>query len=177
MEWIAPRFARLAPLRCLALCTMGLAAALLPGFLERGLAYCAVGYLLANGVALAVNACAGGPHDPASRAGLVMACLLLGLAGVSAALTQQMQARVMLYLGLIVVEGAVYLAAALLAFRSAPLASLAAAVMAGSLMWMLAAPFGGLTNLHRCLALLLLLSAAYELAARRLWRKAGEMAR
>ena len=178
MEWLSERFARRSLLRCLALSAMGAAALLAPGFLEKGLACCAMIYLLANGVALAVRACAGGPHDPASRAGLMMACLLLGLAGASAALMGQMQQRVMLYFALLLLEGAVYLAMGLLAFRSAPLAALAAGVMAGSLVWMLAAPFGGLTNLHRYVAVLLLLSALYELAARRLWRgRAWEAAR
>ena len=88
MEWLSERFARRSLLRCLALSAMGAAALLAPGFLERGLACCAMFYLLANGVALVVRACAGGPHDPASRAGLMMACLLLGLAGALASLLQ-----------------------------------------------------------------------------------------
>ena len=36
---------------------------------------------------------------------------------------------------------------------------------------MLAAPLGGLVNLHKCLGALLLLSAVYELSARTLWRR------
>ena len=171
MDLIGMRFARLAPLRAVALCAMGTAALMWPDILDSGLAYAAIGYLIVNGVILTVTSCAGGPHDRASRVGLVMACLLLALAGVSAALMQQLQPRVMLYLGLLLAEGAVYLAVALLAFRSAGLAALASVVMVGSLLWMLAAPLGGLVNLHKCLGALLLLSAVYELSARTLWRR------
>ena len=171
MDLIGMRFARLAPLRAVALCAMGTAALMWPDVLDSGLAYAAIGYLIVNGVILTVTSCAGGPHDRASRVGLVMACLLLALAGVSVALMQQLQPRVMLYLGLLLAEGAVYLAVALLAFRSAGLAALASVVMVGSLLWMLAAPLGGLVNLHRCLGALLLLSAVYELSARVLWKR------
>ena len=171
MDLIGMRFARLAPLRAVALCAMGAAVLVWPDVLDSGLAYAAIGYLIVNGVILTVTSCAGGPHDRASRVGLVMACLLLALAGVSVALMQQLQPRVMLYLGLLLAEGAVYLAVALLAFRSAGLAALASVVMVGSLLWMLAAPLGGLVNLHKCLGALLLLSAVYELSARTLWRR------
>ena len=171
MDEIAGRFARLAPLRAVALCAMGAAALLAPDVRSGGLACAAIGYLLLTGVILAARSCAGGPRSLASRVGLAMACLLLALAGVSVALVQQLQSRVMLYLGLLLVEGAVYLAMGLGVFRSAGLSALASVVMVGSLLWMLAAPFGGLVNLHRCLGALLLLSAAYELAARALWKR------
>ena len=171
MDLIGMRFARLAPLRAVALCAMGTAALMWPDVLDSGLAYAAIGYLIVNGGILTVTSCAGGPHDRASRVGLVMACLLLALAGVSVALMQQLQPRVMLYLGLLLAEGAVYLAVALLAFRSAGLAALASVVMVGSLLWMLAAPLGGLVNLHKCLGALLLLSAVYEFSARVLWKR------
>ena len=171
MEWIGTQFVRRSPLRALALCAMGTAALAAPGFLDQGLAYAAVAYLIASGAVLAVESCAGGPHRVAGRVGLVMACLLLALAGISVVLLERMQPRVMLYLGLLLAEGAVYLAVALLAFRSAGLAALASVVMVGSLLWMLAAPLGGLVNLHKCLGALLLLSAVYELSARTLWRR------
>ena len=173
MDLIGMRFARLAPLRAVALCAMGTAALMWPDILDSGLAYAAIGYLIVNGVVLTVTSCAGGPHDRASRVGLVMACLLLALAGASVVLMQQMQQRVMLYFGLLLVEGTVYLAMGLGAFRSAGLAALASVVMVGSLLWMLAAPLGGLVNLHRCLGALLLLSAVYELSARVLWKRMG----
>ena len=54
MELIGMRFARLAPLRALALCAMGAGTLLVPDFLDRGLAYAAIGYLLLNGVVLVV---------------------------------------------------------------------------------------------------------------------------
>ena len=171
MDLIGMRFARLALLRALVLCAMGAAALVRPEVLDSGLAYAAIGYLIVNGVILAVASCAGGPHDRASRVGLVMACLLLALAGASVVLMQQMQQRVMLYFGLLLVEGTVYLAMGLGVFRSAGLSALASAVMVGSLLWMLAAPLGGLVNLHRCLGALLLLSAAYELSARAVGRR------
>ena len=172
MELIGMRFARLAPFRALALCAMGAAALLAPGFLDRGLAYAAVGYLIVNGVLLAVGSIAGGPHSLASRVGLLTACVLLVLGGLSVVLMQQLQSRMMLYLGLILVEGALYLAVALMVLRSKGLAALAVLLMAGSVVWMLTAPFGGLTNLARYISVLLLLSALYELAARTVWKQA-----
>ena len=172
MELIGMRFARLAPLRALALCAIGAGALLVPDFLDRGLAYAAIGYLLLNGVVLVVASCSGGPRSFASRVGLLTACVLLGLAGTSVVLMQQMQSRVMLYLGLILVEGALYLAVALMVLRSKGLAALAVLLMAGSVVWMLTAPFGGLTNLPRYIGVLLLLSALYELAARTVWKQA-----
>ena len=171
MELIGMRFARLAPLRALALCAMGAGALLAPGFLDRGLAYAAVGYLIVNGVLLAVGSIAGGPHSLASRVGLLTACVLLVLGGLSVVLMQQLQSRMMLYLGLMLAEGALYLTVALIILRSRGLAALAVLLMAGSVVWMLAAPFGGLTNLSRCLGVLLLLSALYELAARTVWKR------
>ena len=45
-------------------------------------------------------------------------------------------------------------------------------LMAGSVVWMLTAPFGGLTNLPRYIGVLLFLSALYELAARTVWKQA-----
>ena len=171
MEWIGMRFAKLAPLRALALCAMGAGALLSPDFLDRGLACCAIGYLIANGVVLVVASCAGGPHSLASRVGLLTACVLLVLGGLSVVLMQQLQSRVMLYLGLILVEGALYLAVALVALRSRGLAVLAVLLMAGSFLWMLTAPLGGLVNLPAYIGVLLLLSALYEVAARSIWKR------
>ena len=56
--------------------------------------------------------------------------------------------------------------------RSKGLAALAVLLMAGSVVWMLTAPFGGLTNLPRYIGVLLFLSALYELAARTVWKQA-----
>ena len=62
---------------------------------------------------------------------------------------QQLQPRVMLYLGLLLAEGAVYLAVALMAFAPRDWRPWASVVMVGSLLWMLAAPLGGLVNLQQ----------------------------
>ena len=67
---------------------------------------------------------------------------------------------------------ALYLAVALMVLRSKGLAALAVLLMAGSVVWMLTAPFGGLTNLPRYIGVLLFLSALYELAARTVWKQA-----
>lgn len=167
MELIGMRYVRLAPLRAGLLSAMGVAAALSPGFLEQGLAYAAIGYLFLCGVILVLEACvdAEGPRALANRVGLLAACVLFLLAGGTAALMQQSRLRILLYLSLILVGGAADLAAALLVFRSAALGVLAGLVMAGGFLWMLTAPFGGLTGLHWCLGVLLLLSAVFEVAA------------
>lgn len=173
-EVLYGRFVRLSALRAVALGIFGAMALVVPGFTDRGLAYSLMGYLVVNGGILLMEACTfdKGPHTPANRVALVTACLLFGLAaGAGLILPHLEKARLLLYGGLMMAEGALYLAVSIFAAGSRVLAVLSMVLLAGAGVEILLAPFGGLVGMHWYVGVLLLVSAGYELAARWLYRQ------
>ena len=170
-EILYGRFIRLSGLRAAALGALGAMALAVPGFTDGALAWCLVIYLVANGVILLVEACTfdKGPHTPANRVALVTACLLFALAaGAGLVMPHLERARLLLYGGLMMAEGALYLAVSVFAAGSRGLAVLSMVLLAGAGVEILLAPFGGMVGMPWYVGILLLLSAGYELAAR--WR-------